>query len=188
VNKLGLEKRADIVIRAIGELKDQIPDIALILAGSGPLEPELRTLAKTLGVERKVQFLGYVPHTGKLPLLFQASDVFAIMSPVETQSMTAMQAFASGIPVLGANALGLKEYIKPAVGFLIEPGNYKMLAEKILLLYKQPALRQKMGQAGRKYVLNFSIEKIAQTWEEIYESTIKRYIIEHANKLRSSRV
>jgi glycosyltransferase involved in cell wall biosynthesis len=174
VNKLGSEKRADTVIRAIAEIKDKITDITFALAGEGPCKAEWSALAKSLGVERNVKFFGFIPDE-KLPLIYQAGDLFAIMSKAETQSISAMQALASEVPVLAANAWGLKEYIKPEVGFLIEPEDYKTLAAKILLLYQKPALRRKMGKAARKYVEGFSIENITKTWEEIYENTIKRY-------------
>jgi glycosyltransferase involved in cell wall biosynthesis len=181
VNKISVEKRADLAIQAVAKLASKIPDLTLVFAGEGPYQRKMEDLARSLGISQRVKFLGFVQPDKELPELYQASDAFVIMSEVETQSIAAMQALSSGIPVLAANAYGLKEYITSSEGFLIEPGNDQALAEDILLLHDHPGLRKKMGQDGRQSVAKFSIEHITDLWEEIYRTTIWQYNKKHAN-------
>ena len=143
--------------------------------GKGPMENELKNLAAALNIQHLVKFMGFVEDVGIFAEIYNASDVFAIMSPAETQSLVAMQAMACGLPVIGARAWGLEEYLKKAGGLLVEPGDDKSLSEYILFLYKNPATRKKIGETGRKFVNGFSAAAIADIWEEIYENTIKSY-------------
>lgn len=175
VGRLAVEKNIAATIQAIARLKKKIPDINFVIVGKGAYEKELRKLAKSLNVEHLIKFFGFLPSTEALAEAYNACDAFAIMSTAETQSIAAMQALACRVPVIAANAWGLKEYIKPGVGFLVEPEDIETLAEKILYLYKNPKRREMMGKEGEKYVAKFSIENIGNTWEQIYEKVIKSY-------------
>ena len=149
-------------------------DVRVLVVGRGPDEELLRSLAKTLGMERNVVFTGFVPDE-KLPAYYAESDVFAIMSTAETQSIVAMQALACEIPVIAANAWGFKEYITPEVGFLIEPGDDAGVAEKIIYLHAHPRVRATMGKKGREQVEHYSITSVADTWEGIYKGVVAEY-------------
>lgn len=172
--RIAEEKKIDIVMRAIAQARKDIPDIRMIIVGRGAYESQLRTLAKSLDMENAVTFAGFVP-SEHLASYYAQSDVFAIMSTAETQSIVAMQAFACGIPVIAADAWGFKEYITPEAGFLIPPGDVNGVAEKLVSLYKNPSVRVAMGEKGRKQVEHYSIANIATTWEGIYQDVIARY-------------
>ena len=86
-----------------------------------------------------------------------------------------MQAMACGIPIIGVRARALPEYINPENGILIEPGDERALAEKMIYLLKHKNIRRRMGEGARRYALQFSAPEIAQKWEEIYEETIGKY-------------
>lgn len=172
--RLAKEKKIDVVLRAAAVAREAVPGIRVTVVGRGTQEAELRALAAELGMEHAVSFLGFVPDDD-LPAYYAESDVFAIMSTAETQSIVAMQAFACGIPVIAADAWGFKEYIAPEAGFLIKPGDVDGVAEKIVSLYKDPAAREKMGAAGRRHVERFSIANIAAEWERIYRDVAARY-------------
>jgi glycosyltransferase involved in cell wall biosynthesis len=166
--RLADEKRIGDIILAVAQAKRTIPDVMLAIVGQGAADGALIALAKKLNMESNVKFFGFVPDE-VLPEIYNASDVFTIMSTAETQCISAMQALACKIPVIAAAACGLKEYITPEVGFLVEPENSGALAEKILLLHKDTGLRKKMGEAGYIYVRKFSPESIATQWEEVYK-------------------
>jgi 1,2-diacylglycerol 3-alpha-glucosyltransferase len=172
--RLATEKKIDVVMRAVAKARTTISDIRLIIVGRGPDEGRLRSLARSLDIESAVAFPGFVPED-HLPSYYAQSDLFAIMSTAETQSIVAMQALACAIPVIAANAWGFKEYIIPEVGFLIEPDDDAGVAEKIIYLYKHPNVRMEMGKRGREYATQFSIANIATLWEGIYHDVIARY-------------
>jgi glycosyltransferase involved in cell wall biosynthesis len=101
---------------------------------------------------------------------YHASDIFAIMSTAETQSLVAMQAMACGMPVIAARAWGLAEYVGDDRGMLIAPGDLEGLTDALLRLAENSALRAELGRTGQKFVQQFSTEKIASLWESIYEN------------------
>jgi glycosyltransferase involved in cell wall biosynthesis len=172
--RIAEEKRIDVVMRAVAKAHKDIPDIRMIIVGRGAYETALGSLAKELGMENAITFTGFVPNED-LPKYYAQSDVFAIMSTAETQSIVAMQAFACGIPVIAADAWGFKEYIIPEAGFAVAPGDVDAVAEKMVYLHERPLVRTAMGKKGREYVEQFSIAAVATTWEHIYQDVIRRY-------------
>lgn len=173
--RLAPEKHIDDIIRAIAILKEKIPEICLAITGHGEGEVSLRMLAKKLGIEDQVKFFGTVSaedHTR----IYRAADIFAIMSTAETQSLSMMKAMATGIPPIGARARGLAEYIHDNEnGFLVEPGDYQALTDTILFLYEHPEERKRLGEGGRAFVKQFSREKIAEEWQELYTKVLTTF-------------
>lgn len=172
--RLAEEKKIHLVIRAAAAVRKKIPDLRVILVGKGAYENDLRELVKSLDMERAVEFAGFVPEKD-LPSYYARSDVFAIMSTAETQCIAAMQAFACGIPVIATDTWGFKDYIVPGTGYRMQPGDVEGLSEKLIFLYRNPAERAKMGAAGQRFVAQFSIPAVGDTWEGIYRDVIARY-------------
>ena len=141
------------------------------MAGHGIAMESLKNLAKELGVEKEVKFLGTLDKQ-MLAKIYRASKIFAIASTSETQSMTLMQAFGCGLPAIGVKARALPEYINQRNGFLVEPGDYKTLAEKFVFLFKNPIERQALSMGALEFIQNFSAERIAGAWEEIYKNNL----------------
>jgi 1,2-diacylglycerol 3-alpha-glucosyltransferase len=174
--RLAPEKRVDLMIKAAGELKNEIPDLTLLIRGTGIEQENLQNLAKKMGVFDKTRFVSFIKEKEELAKLYSAADLFLMLSTAETQSIVMMQAMAAGLPVIGVNAWGLPDYINSENGILIEPGDLKTLKEKILLLYKDKKLRESLGEGGRKFVAGFTPEKIASQWEEIYVKVLENRI------------
>lgn len=172
--RLAAEKNIDVIIRALPLIKQKIPKILLALAGRGAAEKELKILAKGLGVESAVKFLGVLDKSS-LAEAYNASKIFVITSTSDTQSMVMMQAMASGLPAIGVRARALPEYINPRNGALIEPGNEKALAKKTVELLLDTKKQRVLGDGARKFALNFSAEAIAKEWEKIYQKAVEEY-------------
>lgn len=172
--RLAEERKIDVIIRAIAEAAREIPELKLAIAGGGSDEKRLRSLAQSLGIEKSVQFLGVLSKPN-LAEAYNASEVFVITSTSDTQSLVMMQAMACGLPIIGVKARALPEYINKENGMLIEPGDDKALAEKIIYLFKHPDIQKKLGDGARAYSVKFSAPEIARQWETIYEKAIKTY-------------
>lgn len=171
--RLAEEKNIDIIIRAVSIVKKTMPEITMAATGHGNAERELKKLLKDLGLEKNAFLLGYV-EPGAFPQLYQASDIFTVMSTAETECIGMMQAMATGMPVIGANAWGLPEYITAQCGYVIEPGDYETLAQKIIHLFEHPEEIERLGQGGLEHVRNFSAGKIAAKWQELFRLEICR--------------
>ncbi len=173
--RLAPEKHIDDIIRAVAFLQERIPEISLAITGHGEAEGDLQALAKELGVAERVRFFGTVSNEDHARI-YRAADVFSIMSTAETQSLSMMKAMATRVPVIGARARGLAEYIHPDEnGFLVEPGDVDTLAEKILFLYQHPEERQRLGDGGVATVKQFSSAAIALQWQALYREVHEQY-------------
>ncbi len=173
VGRIAVEKRVDIVIKAFAQTLKTILDAKLVIVGSGTYEKELKRLAKQLGISGYVKFMGYVD-SNHLPDIYKASDVYAISSTSETQSISMMNAMASGIPVVAVNAGGLPEYAKPEVGFVVEPGDVDAFAGKLIYLLQNKDRSDTLGRSGRVWAERFSIPNIAKEWEDLFKYLIKK--------------
>ena len=100
---------------------------------------------EALGLAGDVHFLGSIP-MADVPLLMNGADFFAIPSICEGFGIPALEAMACGVPVLGGDSGGLPEVIGDA-GLLIDPLNVEAIAEALLQLGEDPALREQLGAA-----------------------------------------
>ncbi len=173
--RLAPEKHIDDIIRALAILKEGIPEMDMAITGHGENEQELKDLAKELGLASRVHFFGTVSNEDHARI-YRAADAFIIMSTAETQSLSMMKAMATGIPVIGAHARGLAEYIKDDHnGFLVELADVQTLANKILYLYEHPEERLRLGQGGLATVKQFESSAIALEWQKIYQEVAKNF-------------
>ncbi len=174
--RLASERNIDVILRATALVKQKIPDVQLLLAGSGAVENDLKKLSATLGIEKNVVFMGFLDKP-KLAEVYNASKIFVIASTTDTQSMVLMQAMACGLPAVAVKAGGPMEYVKKNSGFLVEPGDHGTLAKKIIYLFKNPELRKKLGLGARMFAGKFSAPETAKEWEKIYQKIIKDYSV-----------
>lgn len=181
--RLAAERNIDVIIKSLPLIKKRLPQIELAIAGKGSDEKNLRLLAKNLGVEQNIKFLGFVEKPA-LAEIYNASKIFVITSTSDTQSMVMMQAMASGLPVIGVKARALPEYINSRNGIVVEPNDERVLGEKAVELLRDSGRRKTLGEGARNYALKFSAPEIAKEWEKIYEKVITEYNSKNAFKLR----
>jgi len=164
VGRLSLEKRADVLIAAVARLTEPV----LVLAGSGPDEARLRSLARHYGVAERVLFTGFVPDDD-LPGLYRLADVFAIASQAELQSLATMSAMASGLPVVAVDAGALAELVHAGEnGFLTRPGRAGEMADSLGLLCGDAGLRTRMSKASKRIIGEHDRHRVLARWESIY--------------------
>ncbi|MCX6761396.1 MAG: glycosyltransferase [Candidatus Moranbacteria bacterium] len=173
VGRFAPEKNIDVIVRAVALAKAKIPDIMLAMAGHGAFRPEIEKLVRELKIEKNVKFLGTLSRF-EVGDLYRASEIFAITSTSETQSMTLIQAMACGLPTIGVRARALPEYIE-GNGILIEPGDAKALSEKMVELLENPTLRNELSKRSLAFVEKFSDKNIALLWEKIYLREINNF-------------
>jgi len=171
--RLAPEKKVDVVLHAFAKIADEFPTAIVAIAGHGSARGSLELLTKQLNIQDRVQFLGTLPKT-RLAELYQAGDVYTIASTSETQSMTLLQAMATGLPAVGVRWRAIPEHISADRGYLFAPDDPADLSEHLRTLLANKELREKMGKNTALYVAQFSIEKIADTWERIYASVLQQ--------------
>jgi len=175
--RLAREKSIDVLIHAFAAVCTDRTDATLVLAGHGSARDALRALADRLDLGSRVRFTGTLSHEALAELL-AATELFAIASTSETQSMVLLQAMACGLPVVGARCGGLIEHIPPTTGLLAEPGRPDDFREKLGWLLGNQSAREIMGAAARQFSAAFSIAKIADAWEDVYRRLMRDAVLE----------
>src|SRR5205823_5713868 len=117
-----------------------------LFAGDGPLRPELEALARQLGIETRVRFLG-IRHD--VPDLLQAADVFVLTSVSEAASLTLLEALAAGRPAVVTAVGGNPEIVRDGrEGLLVGRGDVRGVAEAVLKILDDPGLAARLGECG----------------------------------------
>jgi glycosyltransferase involved in cell wall biosynthesis len=170
--RLDAEKDMGTWLRAAQRVLAQV-DALFVAGGEGTDRPRLETLARNLGIRAQVVFPGYYP-IEHLPSLYQAADVYCITSAVELQSITTLEALASGLPVVAANACALPELVHDRVnGYLVSPGNDAEFAAGLVRILTQPPMARAMGVEGHKRAEIHALEAVAAKHLTLLQDTVR---------------
>ncbi|MEK7343365.1 MAG: glycosyltransferase [Pseudomonadota bacterium] len=139
-------KGQDLLVRALADL----PDATLLLAGQGAYRRTLEQLAQQLGVERRIGFLGSVPHH-KLPRIFAAADVMALPSESEGLANAWVESLACGTPLVISDVGGARELMdRPEAGLIVDR-TPEAIAEGIRTILANPPDRQAVRRAALRF-------------------------------------
>lgn len=160
------EKDPATLLRAFAAFEAEGPRARLTLAGSGPLEEELRALAVSLGL-REVEFAGW---REDVPALLAASDLFVLSSRREGLGSSIMEAMAAGLPVIATRAGGIPELVRDGEnGLLVPPGDVAGLAAAMRRLAADRELRRSMGLTARAdAVARFGAARMVEAHAALY--------------------
>lgn len=162
LGRLVPEKGQALLLEAVAALRAAGRDVRLTVLGDGPDRGRLERLADRLGLRDVVHFGGAVPQT-ETAAWYQAADVFCLPSFAEGVPVVLMEAMATGLPVVTTRIAGIPELVEDGVsGRLVPPGRADLLASALAELADDPALRRRMGEAGRRAVCEeFDIRRSA---------------------------
>jgi len=170
VSNLRPVKRILDVIRIFHKVQQKIPS-KLILVGEGPDKEKADLLAKELGIEDRILFLGKSDEILKILCL---TDLFLLPSETESFGLAALEAMASKTPVISTNTGGLPEVNTQGVtGFLSDVGDVDDMAEKAIFILENEERLLEFKNNAYKSAQQFSIEKILPKYEEMYKRVIK---------------
>jgi glycosyltransferase involved in cell wall biosynthesis len=172
VGRIDHEKNLDLLIDAAARLDQEKVQIAI--AGKGSHLSALIQQTRQLNLAREqVVFLGFIPDDD-LPQLLNAADYFVMPSTAELQSIATMEAMASGLPILAANARALPELVHHDMnGYLFEPGDAANVAAGLRMLYHDYANRAEMSQASLMMIQKHDFLRTIQQYAAWYEHCLE---------------
>lgn len=155
------------LLEAFRRVVEARPASYLVLVGDGPMRGELVGLAGLLGIGERVRFLG---ERLDIPALLQAFDVFALSSLSEGMPLTVLEAMAAGKPVVATNVGGIPEaVIEHQTGLLVPPRDPERMAQALLRLLDDEALRGAFGHRGQARARErFDLRQMVETYESAY--------------------
>jgi N-acetyl-alpha-D-glucosaminyl L-malate synthase BshA len=165
-------KRVGDVVRVAARVMEKVP-ARLILVGDGPDRPMAEERARNLGMDDRVVFLGKQESVNEL---LACADLFLLPSESESFGLSALEAMASEVPVVGTRCGGLEEIIEDGhSGRLLAVGAVDGMAEAATEILSDPDLQREMGAAARAEAeANYSTEKILEMYESYYEEVLDR--------------
>jgi phosphatidylinositol alpha-1,6-mannosyltransferase len=178
IARLQRRKGHDHALQALAQLRRHVPNVRYLVVGDGEERPRLEALAEELGVRACAHFTGKVPEAD-LPAYFAAGDVFLHPNRIheadsEGFGIVFLEAQATGRPVVGGNTGGVPEtMIAGETGLLVSGEDVAETVSALRPLLENKALRSRMGEAGRRHVVqNFSWEKAARAVEEVHHQVL----------------
>ena len=182
VARFAEKKSPDSTIKAFSIVLKSFPEALLIMAGIGPLWDSCRNLAKELGIENQIKFLG-IQSPNQVKALMKNSRAFvqhSIMAPggdMEGTPNSILEASGSGLPIVSTFHAGIPEaVIHEETGFLVKEGDIDLMASYMLELAKNPSLAQKMGERGRIHIeKEYCLEKQIQKLESVLLTSFKNF-------------
>jgi glycosyltransferase involved in cell wall biosynthesis len=170
VGRLTCQKDYPNLFRGLASLKERA--WTLLIAGQGPLLPELEALVKDLSIAEHVRFLGL---REDIPALHQAADAYVLSSAWEGLPLSALEASASGLPCVVTDVGGNAEVVLHEVsGFVVPPGDSAALTVAMRrMMTSTPLEVQGFAEAARKHCVDrFEISSIVDKWEAVYKSLL----------------
>lgn len=176
------QKNHSMLFRAFKLVLDSIPNARLLLIGDQPVSnrgalacylAELNSLVDELGIRHACMFL---MHRKDVECLYPACDITVLPSLHEGVPNVLLESMACGIPVVATNVCDNQYIVREGeTGYLVGAGDEAAMANRMALLLSNAALRQSMGYAARKWVLQeFSIGRLAQKTEAVYLEILHR--------------
>jgi N-acetyl-alpha-D-glucosaminyl L-malate synthase BshA len=161
-------KNIPAVIQVFGEVRRRLRS-KLVMIGDGPEKANAEHLARELGVERDVLFLG---NQDCMEELLPLADVFLLPSSSESFGLVALEAMSAEVPVVASNAGGLPEVVEHGTtGFLHDPGHIAGFVSSVLRLLQNEPLRRAMGRRARREArTRFDVDEMVSRYVAVYDS------------------
>ncbi len=160
-------KGVEYIIRAMGILVKETPDLHLTLVGDGPERACICDLIESLGLTDNVSIIDFVPYD-KMPRVFQDSDIFVLPSLHEGVPRTALEAMSCGLPVVISDFSHLRDLIDGG-GLMFPMKDVRALADNLRTLIADKDKRAKMGQKARERIVR------EYSWERTVTGTLQLY-------------
>jgi glycosyltransferase involved in cell wall biosynthesis len=168
VGQLHAQKQVDLVVRASAQAIHAI-DAQLLVIGDGKERKTLIRLAKDLSIHKRSVFPGYVSVADGLPAMYRLASVFVTASEIETQGLVLLEAMASGVPVVAADATCIPELVRDGVnGYLFPPKDVDIMARQIVDVLKDTQKAYRFGQAARAEAEGHSLAATLDRHENLY--------------------
>jgi len=172
LGRLEKMKAVDLFPEMLVQLKQDFPDLKMLMTGEGSLKNSLLEEFDRLGVSQMVHYLGVV-ETERVPELINQSCIFIYPSREEPFGLSIIEAMACGVPVVTTNVFGPSEIITNELdGLVVNPNDVRALAEAIRTLLNNKQLRMKIGLQGRttvekRFDINQHLENLISIYQDL---------------------
>ncbi|WP_338202885.1 glycosyltransferase [Candidatus Nephthysia bennettiae] len=167
VANLRWQKAHWVLVEAIRHVVQEYPTFKLVLMGEGPERTQLEARVAELGLTANVTMVGSIAHAPELLPIFHLSVLASVQ---ESFPNALVESMAAGVPVVATRVGGTPELVRDGTdGLLVAPADPKALADAMLALLSESALRDRMGMSARRRIEDcFSVENMVRQTEILY--------------------
>ena len=164
-------KGPEYLLKAMDYIWPEHPETSLVMVGKGDLDVDLRAEALRKNVNGKVKFLGWREDIDEIMPIF---DMLVLPSLNEGMGRVLVEAMAAGKPVVASRVGGIPDLVRHGeTGYLVPPADEKALADGIQKLLDDPGRAKQMGQQGKEYCRQFSLEAMIAKLDDLYSDLIQ---------------
>jgi glycosyltransferase involved in cell wall biosynthesis len=169
----GVNKRVDVCVRALAAARIAGTNAMLVICGDGEQRSNLERLATSLGVANHVRFLGTRTDVAEV---LRSCDVFCHAAPFEPFGIVAIEAMSVGLPIVVPDSGGIREVVRDGLNGLVYPAlDHQALAQAMIMLAKDPVLRESMGNNGHRLAQeSFSVRNYVADLYRIYGANVQQ--------------
>jgi len=175
VGRVAHEKNIGFLLQVVVRVREEFPEVLLLIAGAGPAREGLEHQADKLGLAGNIMFIGYLDRHTELNGCYQSADIFVFSSRTETQGLVLLEAMAQGVPVVSIAEMGTRDVLCEGRGVWIAEEELEDFSGKVIRMLKDDHARIQLGEAGRIYAHEWSAEKLAERMLAFYESVIESH-------------
>lgn len=162
------------VINIFYNIQKEIP-AKLMMVGEGPEKEDAEKLCRKLGITDKVVFFG---NSNEIDKILCFSDLFLLPSVTESFGLAALEAMASGVPVISSNTGGIPEVnIQGVTGFLSNVNDVEDMSKNAIYILSDNGRLEQFKENSKKEAKKFDIHNVVPQYEAIYERTLKKCLI-----------
>jgi len=176
VGRVAHEKNIGFLLRVAARVRQDIPDVLLLIAGDGPAREALAQETEQLGLHDNVMFIGYLDRHAELNSCYRSADIFVFSSRTETQGLVLLEAMAQGVPVVSIAEMGTRDVLREGAGVWIAREELEDFSGKVISMLGDAEARARVGAAGREYAHGWSAAGQAQRMLDFYRTVIEQTV------------
>ncbi len=173
VGRLGKEKSVDYLIKAYAIVAKSHPQADLVLVGDGPERRNLEKLSRSLGLDQRVHFTGFIEPT-QIPQAYASSTLLLFCSTSETQGLAIPEAMACGLPPVVVKDPAYREIVKDGHNGVVAKRGVKGFAQAVNQTLENPKLIQKLSLNALSTASDYSLDKSVDRLERLYHQLITK--------------
>ncbi|MEM7304022.1 MAG: glycosyltransferase [Pseudomonadota bacterium] len=173
VSRVAFEKNMGVLIEMLQQVKKEISDVHLIIAGEGPAKKSYMQLASKLDLDDNISFVGYLDRDTELVDCYHCADLFVFSSKTETQGLVLLEAMAAGTPVISVAEMGTKDVLKDCRAAIITTGEVDDFSSKVISVLSHQGQLDTLKSEAKPYSATWDSTALAKKMLEFYQMIIK---------------